>query len=84
MHRVQVYQELCKGVELCGICMGLCPASVFEPSETLTPRGARPPLPRWIERCTGCENCMIYCPDMAIVMVREKRAEREAQEEDRP
>jgi len=84
MNRIRVYQELCKGVELCGICMALCPAEVFEPSDTLTPRGARPPVPRRIGRCTGCENCMIYCPDMAIVVVREKKEKTDAMEEDRP
>jgi len=82
MHQIRVYQELCKGVELCGICMAFCPAKVFEPSKTLTPRGARPPVPRWIERCTGCENCMLFCPDMAIVVVREKTGEQRAVEGD--
>jgi Pyruvate/2-oxoacid:ferredoxin oxidoreductase delta subunit len=24
--------------------------------------------------CTGCENCMIYCPDLAIAVKRDKTA----------
>jgi 2-oxoglutarate ferredoxin oxidoreductase subunit delta len=84
MHQIRVYHELCKGVELCGICMAFCPAGVFEPSDVLTPRGARPPVPIWIERCTGCENCMLFCPDMAIVVIREKRAQQQPTEEEEP
>lgn len=73
MDKVRVYRDLCKGVEECGICVYLCPKKLFKPSEALNPKGYRPPEVAEEEACTGCENCMIYCPDLAIA-VRGKKA----------
>jgi Pyruvate/2-oxoacid:ferredoxin oxidoreductase delta subunit len=41
---------------------------VFTVAERLTARGIRPPVVEKITACTKCENCVIYCPDMAIVV----------------
>ena len=73
MHQVQVNEDYCKGMEGCGICVWICPTKVFDASDRLTMRGIRPPWVARIEDCTGCENCVIYCPDLAIVVVRESR-----------
>ena len=73
MHQVQVNEEYCKGTEDCGLCIWTCPTNVFDSSDKLTVRGIRPPLVARIEDCTGCENCMIYCPDLAIVVVRDAK-----------
>jgi len=65
---VTIYEELCKGVEECGICIEMCPKKLFSPSESLNRKGYRPPRVKGRETCTQCQNCMIYCPDLAIAV----------------
>jgi 2-oxoglutarate ferredoxin oxidoreductase subunit delta len=65
---LRIYHELCKGVEECGICLYVCQKEVFKPSEALNQKGYRPPVVMKDDRCTACENCMIFCPDLAIVV----------------
>jgi 2-oxoglutarate ferredoxin oxidoreductase subunit delta len=72
MAALRIYRELCKGVEDCKICLYVCQKEVFEPSETLNQRGYRPPAVVRDDQCTACENCMIFCPDLAIVVSGEK------------
>ena len=73
---LRIYQELCKGVEECGICLYVCQKEVFKPSETLNQKGYRPPVVVKEGQCTACENCMIFCPDLAIVVSEEKSRRR--------
>lgn len=72
MAKVKIFNELCKGVEECGICVFICPRQLFHPSSVLNQKGYRPPQMANPEECTGCENCMIYCPDLAIAVQKEK------------
>ena len=65
---VYVNRTYCKGVEGCGLCLHVCKKAVYEESVTMNERGVRPPEAVRPEDCTGCEQCMIYCPDMAIVI----------------
>jgi len=65
---VSINETLCKGADGCGICLALCPKDVFKITERLTARGIRLPVVEKITACTKCENCVIYCPDMAIVV----------------
>ena len=74
MHQVQVNEDYCKGTEGCGICIWICPKDVFDTSERLTVQGIRPPLVARIKDCVGCENCMLYCPDLAIVVLKDTAA----------
>jgi 2-oxoglutarate ferredoxin oxidoreductase subunit delta len=69
---LRVYRELCKGIDECGICIYTCQKKVFRPAESLNPKGYRPPDVVNEKACTQCENCMIFCPDMAIVVSEEK------------
>lgn len=69
---LRIYHELCKGVDECGICVYVCQKQVFKPSETLNQKGYRPPVVIKDDQCTACENCMIFCPDLAIVVSGEK------------
>lgn len=80
MVEVRIFNELCKGVEECGICLFICPRQLFCPSATLNQKGYRPPEMRNKDECTGCENCMIYCPDMAIAVRKEKKGDKEKNE----
>jgi len=70
---LRIYNELCKGAEECGICLYVCKEEVFRPSETLNQKGYRPPVIANEDLCTQCENCMIFCPDLAIVVSEKKR-----------
>ena len=63
-----VDDSLCKGVDGCGLCIHVCPRKVYARSGQLTPKGIRPPDLKQPDACTGCMRCMIYCPDLAIVV----------------
>ena len=61
-------EKLCKGVDGCGLCIRICPKNVYKRADKLTEKGIRPPVPVNIQECTGCQLCMMYCPDFAIVV----------------
>jgi 2-oxoglutarate ferredoxin oxidoreductase subunit delta len=65
---ISINENLCKGADSCGICLALCPKDVFKIAERLTARGIRLPRVEKVTACTMCDNCVIYCPDMAIVV----------------
>ncbi len=71
-------ENLCKGADGCGLCIHVCPKDVYVRAEELTMRGIRPPIPVNASECNGCENCMIYCPDMAIVVRKDEKEKRAA------
>jgi Pyruvate/2-oxoacid:ferredoxin oxidoreductase delta subunit len=45
---------------------------VFKPSEGFNQKGYKLPEVVNEDQCTQCENCMIFCPDLAIVVSGEK------------
>jgi len=65
---ISINDKLCKGADGCGICLALCPKDVFKIARTLDGPGHPPPQVDKVTACTNCGNCMIYCPDMAIVV----------------
>jgi len=73
MSEVRIYRDLCKGVEGCGICLSVCRQNVFTASLTQYPKGYRPPEVAKMDSCTGCEDCMISCPDLAIAVAGKRR-----------
>ena len=74
--KVRIYQELCKGVDGCGICLSVCRNEVFKPGVVLNQKGYRPPEIAEPESCTSCEDCMIFCPDLAIAVAGKKQKRR--------
>ncbi len=76
MSKVYILREACKGVVDCGICIHVCPKDVLGTSDVLNRKGFFPPEVVDDDACTQCENCMIFCPDMAIVV--EKRQKKKA------
>ncbi len=68
MGHIYVLKDACKGITDCGICRYVCPKNVFDTGETANEKGYYPPKLVDEETCSGCENCMIFCPDMAIIV----------------
>ncbi len=62
---VHIKEDDCKG---CGICLSVCPVRILEFSDDYNARGVRYPRVTDPARCTSCGNCMIYCPDFAMVV----------------
>ena len=71
MPTVTVQREACKGIDDCGICAFVCPEDLYRPSSQMNQRGYYPPELTDPGACTGCQNCMVFCPDFAIVVTRE-------------
>jgi len=76
MSSIALYEELCKGVDDCGICISVCRRSVFRPGAGLNRKGYRPPEIGSADECTSCGDCMIFCPDMAIAVAKKAKRER--------
>jgi 2-oxoglutarate ferredoxin oxidoreductase subunit delta len=74
--KVRIYQELCKGVDGCGICLSVCRRKVLKPALVPNLKGYRPPEIAEPKSCTSCEDCMIFCPDLAIAVAGKKQKRR--------
>jgi len=74
MPEIAISRNACKGVEDCGICVAVCPKQLFEPSDQMNERGYLPPRVIDEKPCTVCLNCMLSCPDMAIVVTKKKKS----------
>ena len=62
-HKVTVFPHLCKA---CGICISLCPVNVFEPA----PDGKAVVVNA--DKCIGCLNCEMHCPDFCVEVEEDK------------
>jgi 2-oxoglutarate ferredoxin oxidoreductase subunit delta len=71
--KITVFRQACKGVDGCGICIFVCPNDLFCASEEINEAGYLPPRIKGESECKGCMNCMIYCPDFAIVMEKDSQ-----------
>ena len=59
---VSIYRSWCKA---CGICVNFCPHNVFV-RERERDLGQEFPLIAQPIECTGCQQCVLHCPDFAI------------------
>jgi 2-oxoglutarate ferredoxin oxidoreductase subunit delta len=55
----------------CGICKFVCPKDLFQACRQMNSAGYYPPEIKDESECTGCQNCMICCPDFAITAEKE-------------
>ena len=69
---IHIDEHLCKGTEGCGLCISFCPKKVLGVSETLTVKGVHPAAVVHLEACNLCRLCMLYCPDLAIVVTEDE------------
>jgi 2-oxoglutarate ferredoxin oxidoreductase subunit delta len=62
--KVRVNEAWCKH---CYICVSVCPRGVLTLDESRLVGGYRPVVVKDDDaRCTGCRNCELLCPDLAI------------------
>ena len=64
--RVNIYRSWCKA---CGVCVEFCPHDVFAREKPRDPDAVFPEIVRPGD-CTGCQQCVLHCPDFAIRVVR--------------
>ena len=81
MSKVTILSQVCKGVDDCGICAHVCPQDLFEACRKMNEAGYYPPEIVNEEECTGCLNCMISCPDYAIIVEKGEDAKSHPQED---
>lgn len=62
--------DLCKGTEDCGLCIDVCEEDTLGVSPLLSPKGVHLAEVVHAETCTGCELCVLHCPELATGMVR--------------
>lgn len=65
---IHIDPRLCKGTEGCSICIDLCPEKVLGVADKLSARGVHPAAVLHLEQCTGCDLCMLHCPDLALIV----------------
>jgi 2-oxoglutarate ferredoxin oxidoreductase subunit delta len=68
LSKVTIFHQACKGIDDCGICIFVCPKQLFIKSKELNESGYLPPEIKDASECSGCMNCMIFCPDFAIMV----------------
>ncbi|MBN1460517.1 MAG: 4Fe-4S binding protein [Armatimonadetes bacterium] len=66
---VEVDETICKG---CGLCVDFCPRQAMGFAVHINARGFHPAQLQHPDKCTGCAQCAVMCPDACIRIVREK------------
>jgi 2-oxoglutarate ferredoxin oxidoreductase subunit delta len=68
MGLIIVDQRYCKG---CGLCIEVCSRQCIALDlDTISDKGYHPAMLTDASRCTGCANCAVMCPDIAIKVER--------------
>ncbi len=71
---IKIYQDACKG---CGLCIEACPLGLLKLSDKINAFGYKAIMQEDPEgKCTGCAMCALICPDIAIEVYREEKAEK--------
>lgn len=60
--RIEINEKWCKG---CEICVELCPTQVLEMVDFKA-------AVKELEKCIGCMQCELRCPDFAIVVFKDE------------
>jgi len=66
-YQVEVLAEYCKG---CGLCITACPKDLLVFVEQINARGVHFVRCADNEKCIGCLNCAVVCPDAAIQIIK--------------
>jgi len=69
---INVIRDRCKE---CGLCINVCPQRILERGEEYNSKGFRFTIVREPRDCIGCRLCEWTCPDFAIFVEEEEKAE---------
>jgi 2-oxoglutarate ferredoxin oxidoreductase subunit delta len=69
MGRIVIDETRCKG---CGLCTLACARKLLSISEKMNVHGYTVASITDMELCTGCALCAEICPDVAIIVYRDK------------
>jgi 2-oxoglutarate ferredoxin oxidoreductase subunit delta len=61
--RIEIDRSRCKG---CGLCVSACPRMLLELEETRDLFVQASAVLKCKEKCVGCIQCAVMCPDLAI------------------
>lgn len=67
MPKIGINEEYCKG---CGLCVDACRQGHLQMSDKVNKRGMRV-VAVVKDGCTGCQSCILMCPDAAIELFDE-------------
>lgn len=67
MVKISISKELCKG---CKICVEFCPEGILRLGEEVNKHGYRVITVDDPDKCILCYNCVRYCPDFAIYIIK--------------
>jgi 2-oxoglutarate ferredoxin oxidoreductase subunit delta len=72
--KIKINRERCKG---CQLCFEVCPNHRIGPDKSLNQKGYIPACfnensAEGLKSCTGCCQCAIVCPEVAIEVYRAK------------
>lgn len=70
MAKGKIYVDIdrCKG---CGLCIAACPLDLLElATDVVNKKGYQPMQIHTPEKCIGCANCALMCPDVVITVER--------------
>ena len=68
--QVWIDAPFCKGTEGCNLCAHICAEGVIGTSLHLSIKGVHTAVVQHADLCTGCELCMLYCPELAVTVER--------------
>jgi 2-oxoglutarate ferredoxin oxidoreductase subunit delta len=69
MPRIEVNKERCKG---CGLCVHFCRRQAIQLLAEINSRGFHPAALFEVEKCTGCADCALLCPEACITVYRDE------------
>jgi len=67
MFILKINPQRCKA---CGLCMHFCPAGGLGHAAEFNAAGYHPAEQQDATKCTGCRQCVLMCPDVAIEIFR--------------
>lgn len=71
MFIIKVDREKCKS---CGLCIEVCPKNTFKFSKSFNKMGYHyvEPEGEGKDFCSGCQRCVVMCPDVAISIYKKE------------